>query len=64
LETLQLPAPKEQEKVILDVPLIAQNPELKYGCVVTSLAVVSKHAGIKVSKTMKALEDILQEVYP
>lgn len=30
------PTPSVQKKVILDVPLISQNPELKYGCEVTS----------------------------
>lgn len=39
-----------KSKVMLDVPLVAQNPELKYGCEVTSLAMVLKHAGIKVGK--------------
>jgi uncharacterized protein YvpB len=48
---LQLTTPKKQEKLILDVPLIAQNPELKYGCEVTSLAMVLQYAGIKVNKT-------------
>jgi uncharacterized protein YvpB len=45
------PTPSEQKKVILDVPLISQNPELKYGCEVTSLAMVLHYAGIKVDKT-------------
>lgn len=35
---------------ILNVPLIHQNPELKYGCEVTSLAMVLNYAGVKVSK--------------
>lgn len=35
---------------IIDVPLILQNPELKYGCEVTSLAMVLNYAGINVTK--------------
>jgi uncharacterized protein YvpB len=35
---------------LLDVPLIAQNPELKYGCEVTSLAMLLHYAGIPVDK--------------
>ncbi|WP_231689586.1 C39 family peptidase [Bacillus sp. FJAT-27245] len=38
------------DKVILDVPLIKQNPELKYGCEVTSLAMVLNYAGVSVDK--------------
>ncbi|MBN3526887.1 C39 family peptidase [Paenibacillus apiarius] len=39
-----------KKKVLLDVPLVSQNPELKYGCEVTSLSMVLKHAGIRVGK--------------
>jgi uncharacterized protein YvpB len=35
---------------IINVPLINQNPELRYGCEVTSLAMVLNYAGVKVSK--------------
>jgi uncharacterized protein YvpB len=35
---------------LLNVPLIKQNPELRYGCEVTSLAMVLRYAGVKVSK--------------
>ncbi|WP_316568351.1 C39 family peptidase [Neobacillus sp. YIM B06451] len=38
------------DKVMLDVPLIKQNPELKYGCEVTSLAMVLNYAGVTVDK--------------
>lgn len=45
-----LPVASISQNKILDVPLIKQNPELKYGCEVTSLAMVLNHAGVKVSK--------------
>jgi uncharacterized protein YvpB len=35
---------------MIDVPLINQNPELKYGCEVTSLTMVLNHAGVKTTK--------------
>jgi uncharacterized protein YvpB len=35
---------------IINVPLINQNPELRYGCEVTSLAMVLNYAGVKVNK--------------
>lgn len=44
------------ETVLLDIPLIKQNPELKYGCEVTSLAMVLKHAGIETDKMKLANE--------
>ncbi|MBO8162348.1 MAG: C39 family peptidase [Brevibacillus sp.] len=37
-------------KRMLDVPLIRQNPELKYGCEVTSLAMLLQYAGYDVDK--------------
>lgn len=43
-----------KQKAMLDVPIIAQNPELKYGCEVTSLAMVLQHAGVKVDKMQLA----------
>jgi uncharacterized protein YvpB len=39
-----------REKIVLDVPLIKQNPELKYGCEVTSLAMMLHYAGVKADK--------------
>lgn len=35
---------------MLDVVLIRQNPELRYGCEVTSLAMVLNYAGVKTNK--------------
>jgi uncharacterized protein YvpB len=44
----------ERDKMILDVPIISQNPELKYGCEVTSLAMVLQYAGVQVDKMQLA----------
>ncbi|WP_114746885.1 C39 family peptidase [Falsibacillus pallidus] len=44
------PVTIKPEKKILDVPIIAQNPELKYGCEVTSLAMLLQDAGVKAGK--------------
>lgn len=41
---------QKKESVVLDVPMIKQNPELKYGCEVTSLAMVLNYAGVKTNK--------------
>jgi uncharacterized protein YvpB len=42
---------KEKKRaVMLDVPLIIQNPELKYGCEVTSLTMVLQYAGVELGK--------------
>ncbi|WP_134683715.1 C39 family peptidase [Brevibacillus migulae] len=46
----------ENEKVMLDIPMIKQNPELRFGCEVTSLAMVLQHAGIKTDKMKLARE--------
>lgn len=40
----------KKRSLIIDVPLIRQNPELKYGCEVTSLTMVLQHAGVQVGK--------------
>lgn len=42
--------PPKKDSVILDVPLIKQNPELKYGCEVTSMAMMLQFAGVKTTK--------------
>ncbi|ASJ54541.1 peptidase C39 [Brevibacillus formosus] len=41
-------------KMILDVPIISQKPELKYGCEVTSLAMLLQYAGQNVDKQLLA----------
>ncbi|HBM75019.1 MAG TPA: peptidase C39 [Clostridiaceae bacterium] len=46
-------SPKGQtasKKILLDVPIIPQKPELKNGCEVTSLAMLLQYAGVKVDK--------------
>ena len=44
------------EKVILDVPVIKQYPELPRGCEVTSLAMIFQHMGISTNKLELAQE--------
>jgi len=41
---------KKKDSAMLNVVLIKQNPELRYGCEVTSLAMVLNYAGVKTSK--------------
>jgi uncharacterized protein YvpB len=48
---------------ILNVPLITQNPELKYGCEVTSLAMVLQFAGVNTTK-MELYEKIRKDPDP
>ncbi|RID88131.1 peptidase C39 [Mesobacillus zeae] len=48
--TKQKPKSMVPSTVLLDVPLIKQNPELKYGCEVTSLAMLLSYAGKNVDK--------------
>ncbi|MEQ2464331.1 C39 family peptidase [Niallia sp. CLA-SR-H024] len=51
------------KSVLLDVPLIKQNPELKYGCEVTSLTMVLNYAGVKVNK-MELYKNIQKDIDP
>jgi uncharacterized protein YvpB len=41
---------QKKNSAMLNVVLIRQNPELRYGCEVTSLAMVLNYAGVKTSK--------------
>jgi len=51
------PTHKEKKsQVILDAPIIKQNPELRCGCEVTSLAMMLEYAGVKVDKMQLAGE--------
>ncbi|WP_413301607.1 C39 family peptidase [Bacillus sp. 1P10SD] len=43
-------APPKKNSAMLNVVLIKQNPELRYGCEVTSLAMVLNYAGVKTNK--------------
>lgn len=59
---------KEQQQqrktnVLMNVPLIRQNPELKYGCEVTSLAMMLKYAGAETNK-MKLYTEIQKDADP
>jgi uncharacterized protein YvpB len=42
--------PAKKDSMMLDVVLINQNPELRYGCEVTSLAMVLNYAGVETDK--------------
>jgi uncharacterized protein YvpB len=42
--------PAKKDSMMLEVVLIKQNPELRYGCEVTSLAMVLNHAGVNIDK--------------
>ena len=50
-------------KALMNVPLIKQNPELKYGCEVTSLAMMLKYAGANTDK-MKLYQEIKKDNDP
>jgi uncharacterized protein YvpB len=52
-----------KESTMLDVSIITQNPELKYGCEVTSLAMVLNFAGVSTNK-MELYTSIKKESDP
>ncbi|MBA4538070.1 C39 family peptidase [Bacillus aquiflavi] len=54
---------QKKEKIILDVPLIKQNPELKYGCEVTSTAMVLQYSGVNTNK-MELYEKVKKDPDP
>lgn len=53
---------KVKEKVVLDVPIISQYPELQNGCEVTSLAMLLNYAGIQVDKMILADKVIKDDI--
>jgi len=55
--------PRYKDKTLMNVPLIRQNPELKYGCEVTSLAMMLKYAGTDTNK-MKLFREIKKDPDP
>jgi uncharacterized protein YvpB len=55
--------PTIKNKTLLNVPLIRQNPELKYGCEVTSLAMMLKYAGAETDK-IKLFQEIKKDNDP
>lgn len=54
---------QQLDKQMMNVPLIKQNPELKYGCEVTSLAMMLKYARAETNK-MKLFNEIQKEKDP
>lgn len=54
---------QRKNNALLNVPLIKQNPELKYGCEVTSLAMMLKYAGAETDK-MKLYTEIQKDLDP
>lgn len=58
-----VPAQPAEQEVILDVPIISQNPELKYGCEVTSLTMLLRYAGIEADK-MKLADELPKDEDP
>ncbi|WP_144474707.1 C39 family peptidase [Cytobacillus oceanisediminis] len=71
IQELAVPKPEQKPKVqhqrdkqiMMNVPLIIQNPELKYGCEVTSLAMMLKYAGAETNK-MKLFNEIKKDNDP
>ncbi|MDP4086223.1 MAG: C39 family peptidase [Bacillota bacterium] len=54
---------QKKDSVMLNVVIITQNPELKYGCEITSLAMVLNYAGVKTNK-MELYQAIKKETDP
>ena len=52
-----------KDSAMIDVIVINQNPELKYGCEVTSLAMLLHHAGVKTDK-MELYREVKKETDP
>ncbi|WP_174733745.1 C39 family peptidase [Mesobacillus harenae] len=63
LNPLTFESAEKNQSVLLSVPLIKQNPELKYGCEVTSLSMVLHYAGVNVSK-MELYQKIAKDPDP
>ncbi|OLS41927.1 C39 family peptidase [Bacillus sp. MRMR6] len=53
----------KKESMMLDVALIKQNPELRYGCEVTSLAMVLNYAGVNTNK-MELYQAVRKDLDP
>lgn len=54
---------QQKSSIMLPVPLIKQNPELKYGCEVTSVTMMLNYAGISVTK-MELFEHVRKDTDP
>jgi uncharacterized protein YvpB len=54
---------KAKEKVILDVPITSQLPELKNGCEVTSLTMLLQYAGVNIGK-MTLANQLKKDAHP
>ncbi len=50
IKSKEVVIPPKKESTMLNVVLIKQNPELRYGCEVTSLAMMLQYAGVQTDK--------------